>query len=293
MKIAVLSDIHGNYPALEAVTDHVERWQPDLVFVAGDIVNRGPRSHDCLQFLFIKQATDGWEIIRGNHEDYVISRGDPKDPKVGPQFELYQPTHFIYKQLNYDASEITALPEEINKHPNKLGTIRMVHASMRHNRDGIYPETSDAKLKKQIDPAPDVFITGHTHRPLVRRLKKTLVINAGSVGLPFDEDQRAGYAQITFGKGCWGAEIIRLPYDFNQAKKDFYETGYLEGAGPLARIVLLELELALSQLWHWSARYSQPILKGEISVSESTEAFLKDPVQEPYWDTGNNSMFSI
>ena len=160
-------------------------------------------------------------------------------------------------------------------------------------RDGIYPETKDERLKKQIKPAPDVFITGHTHRPLVRRLEKTLIVNAGSVGLPFDEDQRAGYARIEYRNGSWKAEIIRIQYDVEKAKNDFYDTGYLEGAGPLAKIVLLELELALSQLWHWSARYSHPILKGEISVAESTEAFLKDPITEPYWDISENTLISI
>ena len=60
MKIAVLTDIHGNFPALEAVTEQVERWQPDVVFVAGDIVNRGPRSHDCLRFLQQKKQTEAW-----------------------------------------------------------------------------------------------------------------------------------------------------------------------------------------------------------------------------------------
>ena len=48
MKIAVLADIHGNLPALEAVAAHVEAWQPDRVIVAGDLVNRGPRPLECL-----------------------------------------------------------------------------------------------------------------------------------------------------------------------------------------------------------------------------------------------------
>ena len=283
MKIAVLSDIHGNFPALEAVTDHAERWQPDLIFVAGDIVNRGPRSCECLEFLLNKRQEENWKIIRGNHEDYVIKRGNPEDPKTGPQFDLFQPTHYIYQQLNRDVSRLSDLPEELNINSGGYGKVRMVHASMRHNRDGIYPETKDDRLGKQIDPAPDVFITGHTHRPFVRRFGETLIVNAGSVGLPFDEDMRAGYAQITNGNNGWGARIIRIPYDLDQAKRDFYETGYMEGAGPQAKIVLLELELALSQLWYWSNRYAKLILQRKMTVSESIDAFLQNPVTEPYW----------
>jgi len=283
MKIAVLSDIHGNFPALEKVTDHIESWKPDLVFVAGDIVNRGPRSNDCLDFLRKKQRDSGWRIIRGNHEDYVISRADPEDPKSGPVYDIYQPTHYIYKQLNYDVSGLVSLPDVITEYGPDQQEIRMVHASMRHNRDGIYPETDAINLEEQINPPPAVFITGHTHRPLVRKIGGSLIVNAGSVGLPFDGDRRTGYAQIIFRGNRWEARTVRFEYDIAQAKKDFYDTGYLEGAGPISKMVLLELQLALSQLWHWSARYTMAILDGRMTVAESTEEFLKDPIIKPYW----------
>jgi putative phosphoesterase len=283
MKIAVLADIHGNFPALEAVTDHIERWKPDLVLVAGDIVNRGPRSQDCFWFLQGKQRDFGWEIIRGNHEDYVISRDDPKDPKSGRKYELFQPAHFIYQQFNQDISALESLPEVISKTTPEQGEIRMVHASMRDNRDGIYPETEEHELREQIAPPPAVFITGHTHRPLVQTLDRTLIVNAGSVGLPFDGDKRAGYAQITWHRGHWSAEIVRLDYDIAQAEADFYETGYIEGAGPIAGIVLWELKLALSQLYNWSASYSQLILEGKITVTESVVDYLAKPITKPYW----------
>jgi predicted phosphodiesterase len=283
MKIAVLSDIHGNYPALETVTDHIESWGADMVFVAGDIVNRGPRSHDCLWFLEDKKREKGWKIIRGNHEDYVISRDDPEDPKEGPRYELFKPTHFIYQQLNFNVSSLKSLPEVFYQHSPDYGGIRMVHASMRHNRDGIYPETPASELHEQIDPPPEVFITGHTHRPLVRRISGTLVVNAGSVGLPFDGDHRTGYAQIIWDANHWQSEIIRLDYDIDRAEKEFYDTGYLEGAGPLAKIVLSELKSSLSQLYLWSMKYTNQILDGKITVEKSTEEFLREPITKPYW----------
>jgi len=91
MKIAVLADIHANFRALEIVVDNVERWKPDYVFVAGDIVNRGPRSSCCLNLILEKQKNDGWFTIRGNHEDYVIERNQPEDPKDGPIYEKKYP----------------------------------------------------------------------------------------------------------------------------------------------------------------------------------------------------------
>ena len=283
MKIAVLSDIHGNYPALEKVVNHIETWKPDLVFVAGDIVNRGPRSSDCFFVINEKQGEDNWIVIRGNHEDYVINRSEAGHPTSGSLFNLHQPIFYVYEQLNEDISLLKNLPDTYHFSAPDHGEVRMRHASMRNNRDGIYPETGDNELRKQIAPAPEVFITGHTHRPLVRRINGTLIVNAGSVGLPFDRDFRTGYAQITHNSTGWTGEIIRLEYDRAQAEKDFYDTGYLEGAGPIASIVLLEFKSALSQLYHWSERFSRDVLDGKISVLDSTERFLDDPVSKPYW----------
>lgn len=283
MKFAVLSDIHGNYPALETVTEHIEAWGADFVFVAGDIVNRGPRSHDCMRFLQQKKQIKGWQIIRGNHEEYVISRADPKDPKDGPMYELFQPVHYTYQQFGYDVGNLEKLPTQISKTSAEFGEVRMVHASMRSDRDGIYPETRDDELRQQINPAPSVFITGHTHRPLIRNINGSLIVNAGSAGLPFDGDTRPSYAQIIWRGGHWEAEIIRFRYDFDQAERDFYDTGYLEGAGPLAQLVLLELKSAYSQLYQWTQKYAEAVLKGTISVEEATLEFLKKPILKSYW----------
>ncbi len=160
---------------------------------------------------------------------------------------------------------------------------RFVHASMIHNRDGIYPETTDAELERKINgkispfpEAPSLFAVGHTHRALIRSLNGTLVVNAGSVGLPFDHDRRAGYAQIVWGKLGWEAKIVRLEYDRAQAERDFFETGYFEEAGPLIRLVLIELRTAVSQLYSWSIRYQQQALNGEISMEESVRRYLEE-----------------
>ena len=72
VKIAVLADIHANLAALEAVSEHIEHWQPDSIAIAGDIVNRGPRPRECWGFVQERMAQDGWLVLRGNHEGYVI-----------------------------------------------------------------------------------------------------------------------------------------------------------------------------------------------------------------------------
>lgn len=283
MKIAVLSDIHGNYAALEAVVDHVEKWNPDQVLVAGDIIHRGPRSLDCFKVIMEKHREQGWSLIRGNHEDYVINKSKPNPDLLDPHAELDQFVLYTAGQVQSELPNIMALPESYSQVIKDLGEVRMVHASMVHNRDGIYPETKDVDLRVKITPPSDLLIVGHTHRSLIRKLDGTLVVNAGSVGLPFDGDHRTGYAQIESQGGNWKAEIIRLDYDYKKAERDFYHSSFIEGAGPFANLVQLEFNTALSQLYQWSFKYLNSILDGKLSLEKSVNLFLNEPIRTPYW----------
>ncbi len=282
MKIAVLADIHANYPALLAVADHIQSWRPDLVFVAGDIVNRGPKPLECLHFVQEKQQQEDWEVIRGNHEDYVIWHAQPDSPRDGPLFELFRYSYWTYQCMREDITPLEAMPNEFSFTHNQGGEFRGVHASMRSNRRGIYPEMADETIKTLINPPPALIAVGHTHRPLIRRIDQTLVINAGSVGLPFDGDPRAAYAQVTYSDSAWDAAIIRTEYDRAQARRDFIDTGFSEQAGPLVRVIQTELALSLSQLFQWTSQYMDDVLDERISIEEAVDIYLQAPLDKPY-----------
>jgi predicted phosphodiesterase len=147
MKLAVLGDIHGNFVALQTVARHIEQWQPDIVVVAGDTVNRGPRPLECLQFVQNKQKSDGWLVIRGNHEDYVITYNNPETPRSGPEFEIFQTAYWTYQQLNGNVADLQAMPFQVDLTAPDGSDIRVVHASMRSNRDGIFPKTTDDQIR--------------------------------------------------------------------------------------------------------------------------------------------------
>jgi predicted phosphodiesterase len=274
MKLGVLADIHGNFRALEAVTAHLERWQPDQVVVAGDIINRGPRSLDCLRFVQNKQRTDGWLTIRGNHEDYVISQAQPDTPHSGPVFEVFRNVYWTYQQLNGDVSALTAMPFQQNlPGPNGRG-ICITHASLQGIRDGIFLSTSDDDLRQKIEPTSALFCVGHTHLPLIRCIDHTLVVNVGAVGLPFDGDTRACYAQIEWQDGQWSVEIIRLEYDREKAEQDFFETGFMTDSGALARLILDEFRSAHANLYLWTELYQARVLAGEMTMEESAREYM-------------------
>lgn len=281
MRIALITDIHANYIALQAVTDHVQKWGADIVIVGGDIVNRGPRPSDCLQFVLEKQASCGWLFIRGNHEDYVIQQSKPDAPKKGPAAEVHRASIWTFEQLNYRVDDLEAMPFKQELIDPDGNLIRFVHGSMLGKRDGIYPETSDDNLHEKIRSTdneetnlPVVFGVGHTHRPIIRKLNNTLIVNAGSAGLPFDGELRPSYAQLTWQKGTWHAKIVRLDYDIQAAIRDFDLTGYLKNGGPLVELVLIELKTASSQLYYWSNKYQDDATAGRITMRDSVNEHI-------------------
>lgn len=282
MKIAVIADIHANLVALQTILEDMEHWRPDRVVVAGDIVNRGPRPAECWKIIQEKVQTAGWLLVRGNHEDYVLSHDEPGAPRSGPWFEVNRASFWTYSQLNGEVAELRAMPLHQSLIDAGGNELLFYHGSILGMRDGIYPETDDSALRKKIglDQRPHgaphlaLFCVGHTHRALTRRLDSVLVVNAGSAGLPFDRDARCAYAHLTWSGQQWNAEIVRLKYDLARAAQDFELNGYLEGGGPLARLVLHELQCACSHLYTWALHYQERALKGEISVAESVQRHL-------------------
>jgi predicted phosphodiesterase len=282
MKVAVLSDIHGNVPALRVVMADIDAWSPDVVVVDGDIVNRGPVSDECLEIMLERRDRRGWHLLRGNHEEFVVDCGLPERPRSGPPYEMAQFAHFALAQVSQYVNELATLPDVYERPGPNGALLRIVHASMRNNRDGIYPMTTDDDLRRQIAPAPAVFVTGHTHRPLVRQVDETLVVNIGSVGLSFDEDQRAGYGRFTWDGDRWHSEIVRLAYDYGLLEADYVRSGFLAHGGPLTQLMLVEFRKARGLVHRWASRYEEAVLAGRMSLEESVRHILCEEDVRPF-----------
>lgn len=275
MKLAVLADIHANLAALESVLADIDTWQPDAVIVAGDIVNRGPQPRACLELMLTRERAAGWQLLLGNHEEYVLYQAEPTTPRHGPEAALYRSSYWTYRQLDELMPVLAALPFAHDFATPDGSRARAAHSSMRSTRDGIFTVTPDAVVREQIgSPAPALFVVGHTHLPLIRRVDKTLVVNVGAVGVPFDGDPRASYGRMTWTRRGWRARIVRLPYDLARTLRDYRETGFLAEGGPLTRLMQVELEQARSQLFTFANLYQNAVLAGEISMEDAAERFL-------------------
>lgn len=274
MKLAIISDAHGNLPALEETLAHVDRWEPDVTVFNGDAVNRGPRARQCWELLRRRSREDGWMMVCGNHEDYVARWAGMEPEQDSPRFEIFRSSFWTFQQLDGLVPELKSLPQQVEVRGPDGSVVRVTHGTMRGNEDGIYAGTSDEELRQKIAPAPAVFCTGHTHRPLVRTLNGTLVVNAGSAGTAFDGDPRISYAQVVWKHGEWRAKIVRLEYDRARAERDFELTGFRRGGGPLVEIFFQEWLQARPLANRWIAEYESAVLTRQISLRQAVTDFL-------------------
>lgn len=274
MKIAILSDIHGNLPALYTVTNHIETWKPDLVIVNGDVINRGPKPAACLHFLLEKQETAGWQLIQGNHEEYVIRHSHPDAVNNGRFFEINRPSFWTFQQLNEDVTAIAGWPSHQSIFAPDGSQVYITHASRRGNRDSILPHTPIEKVRQQIAPAPALFATAHIHHAFTRKIDQTLIVNSGSAGQLCFGDKRASYAQIVWRNGRWQVKLIHLPYDTEETERDFHQSGFLEEAGPVAQIIYHEWRSCRSLVPRWLSQFQPRVLAGEIDLETAVSQYL-------------------
>lgn len=245
LRVAILGDIHGNLPALEAVQADIEQLSPDVVIVAGDTINRGPQSKECLDAI---RAT-GWTVLFGNHEEYVLKLADGRLPGPDDVGDWWLPARRVAESLTAeDLAYIAALPHAHVIALPGLPAIRVVHGSLRALNDGIGFWMSDADLRAAVSCAGEPIVVGaHTHRPYSRELDGHWALNCGAVGFPFNDNPAAQYLVLESEKGEWKADFRAVPYDRAPVYAAWQRDDILE-ISPVACVFRLEIETASPHL---------------------------------------------
>lgn len=176
MRIAILSDIHGNLTALEAVMKDVDQQAPDQIWCGGDLGWLGPRAKECISY--VRDA--GWPTVKGNTDVWIA--GDPQTVEGDEARKRHQELAAQHDVNDDDARWLVSLPIG---HTGP-GSVLMVHGTPETPFAAPFPEEPPAAFTPYEGKA-GLVIFGHVHVPFVRQLSDgTVVANAGSVGLPAD-----------------------------------------------------------------------------------------------------------
>ena len=209
MKLAVLSDIHGNALALEAVlADLALQGGADALVVAGDLCLDGPRPREVLERL---QAL-GCPVVQGN-TDRDLVRPTP----AGVEEDHAALLEWTREQIGPEGlAYLAGLPFSHQvADPTGETAVLIVHANPRDldaPMRALAPQETITPLLADLPAAITTVVFGHVHLPYTRRIGGILLVNVASVGLPKDGDRRAGYGLLTWHADRWQVEQRRVEY---------------------------------------------------------------------------------
>lgn len=203
MRALVISDIHANIDALRAIDEPC-----DAVVCLGDIVDYGPEPAACIDYL--RNLTVPLLRVRGNHDNAVAFRVDCACGEAFKHLSILT-REYMWQVLDREQLEWIGEPETILKLESGGSSVYATHAAPSDNLFRyLTPETSDKDLALELKTAgADIVLTGHTHKPFIRKIDGKLMVNVGSVGQPRDGIPRASYAIIEGGQ----VELKRVDYD--------------------------------------------------------------------------------
>jgi putative phosphoesterase len=223
MRIAFISDIHGNATALDAVLSDLNERNVEKVYVLGDISYRGPepqRSLDLVRSL-------NTDVIKGNADEWVV-RG-VREGEVPEQVRgmMNLERDWIHPHLTEESIEyLRNLKTELKLQAHDL-KIHAYHANPDNLFDIVLPSESDETLtSKMMVEAANLYVYAHIHRPYIRYINGKCIMNIGSVGLPFDGLNKASYGLVDIHEGTFQTSIVRVPYDINQTIDQLVNSDY-------------------------------------------------------------------
>ena len=218
MRLAVLNDIHGNLPALEAVLDEVRDAEVDRIVVGGDVV-LGPMPREALQrLLAIDVPVD---FLYGNCEVAVLDHLAGRIPGSVP--EPFRPlVRWNAEQLGpAERNVIASWPMTVRHDVDPIGRVLFCHATPRNENEIFTERTPIDRLIPLFEPLDVALVVcGHTHMPFDRMVGNTRVVNAGSVGMPFGAP---GADWVLIGPDV---EARHTRYDLEAAAARIRRSGY-------------------------------------------------------------------
>jgi predicted phosphodiesterase len=231
MKLAIISDIHGNQIALEAVLADIKYARVDQIICLGDIANVGPHPGQCIDIV----RSLNCPVLQGNHELYLLGRFEDERWRTS---SIWAGMRWAQAQINPDQlAYIDSLPCQYVIEGNGRAGAAFVHASPLSQYWGFMPFHNDADIAKRMNGLDNTTLfCGHTHIPLYRPWSNSWLVNAGSVGMPLDGTPTAKYVIATQQKYEWHVEYRMVEYDLDQLMAEFDAVGLQQVGGKVTAV---------------------------------------------------------
>jgi predicted phosphodiesterase len=218
MRVAVLSDVHGNVRALEAVLAEIEGRGPfDAVVNGGDLAYGGPRPREAMELLMQR----GYPTVLGNTDVWIAGMEPGGGETVAWARRQLDPRHEAF---------LRGLPRAHRIEPPGGPPLVVVHATPTSLSDLIVPDAPEEVVEQVFQQArARTVVYGHIHKAYVREVARGVIVNAGAVGFPFDGIPKASFAILRLDAGRWRAENVRVTYDHESVAKELTASTHPEG----------------------------------------------------------------
>ena len=232
MRLAIIADIHSNFPALEAVMADIKTQSVDEIIVAGDTINAGAFPCEVLDVL----RSENLPIVLGNHEQYVLDYHQI-ERRVDYPKKRWGSLHWTLAQITQaDIEYIQTWPTELVR-----GDLLIVHGSPNNLFGGIQFDAPDALIEERFGMVKHQWvITAHTHNPFVRQWHNLTLINPGSIGMPLDGNPDSCYAILTQTTDSFTIQHRRVSYNRALVEQAAHRRGLLEMGGGIAYLFIQE-----------------------------------------------------
>jgi predicted phosphodiesterase len=198
LRIALVSDPHGDLVALLAVISDIERQIGlDEVLVGGDLAQGGPQPAEVVDEI----RRRGWPSVRGNSDDFLVQVADgtlrsPELPEDLITSAIWSVGRLGSERIDY----LRSLPIAIERNVNRLGRLVLVHATPWSNEEVVLPDAESHITQRMVrESGARVLAYGHIHTPYQRRVGDSVLLSIGAIAGSNDADPRPAYTIVDLG----------------------------------------------------------------------------------------------
>jgi predicted phosphodiesterase len=261
MRVAIISDLHGNTFALEAILEDIAKQGVDQIIVAGDSVNGHPNSKQCWDLVMAL----GCPVLQGNHEQYMYRLGTEAAEPEWTQ-ERFQTIRYFHSQFSSsDLEKMRVLPFTYS-----LPDLLVCHATPGDAFKSLFSHSSKLELEQAFAGTSETCIVrGHNHNWFTTQWKERTLHSIDAAGLPLSKNGKpiAPYAILSLQK-TWSLEKRLVTYD-HQAAVAAMNDAYIANVGAMGYLWKLELQTAQEHLNPFFKQYFAALKSQEIGFEDA------------------------